>query len=134
MADSGDKCLLERKALKQPGDDGGFKDILQIGRQNRPSLYDLTADPPAPLIPEERRLEVKERVDSIGSIQEVLEQEDIQEVVNKIQAAGCESVAVCLLFSFLNDQHEQALAKELRVAGVFTSVSSEVLPEFREYE
>ncbi|HLE16350.1 MAG TPA: hydantoinase/oxoprolinase family protein [Anaerolineales bacterium] len=127
--------LLERKGSKTALiTTAGFRDVLQIGRQNRPALYDLAADPPTPLIPEEQRLEVNERVDQTGSILEPLDPQDIQRVIQEIISSRIEAVAICLLFSFLNDQHEQALASAVRAAGMLTSVSSEVLPEFREYE
>ncbi|MBI3760348.1 MAG: hydantoinase/oxoprolinase family protein, partial [Chloroflexi bacterium] len=112
----------------------GFRDILQIGRQNRPALYDFFADPPPPLVPEGWRLEVDERIDHRGEVLQPLDPTQIDSLMPFLQAEGVTSVAVSLLFSFLRPEHEQAIAGRLREAGFFVSASHEVLPEFREYE
>jgi len=112
----------------------GFKDILQIGRQNRPSLYDLKVSLPEPLVPADMRFEVDERVLHTGEVLQALDSAQFQTLINEIKASGAEAVAICLLFSFLYPEHEQMIAKSLREAGYFVSVSSEILPEFREYE
>lgn len=128
-------ALLERKgAAAALIATRGFSDVLQIGRQNRPALYDLFADPPPPLIPAERRFEVNERVDSQGRILQALDTNEIEEIVRAIKSQNLTSVAVCLLFSFLRPEHEQAIGARLRAEGLFTSLSSEILPEYREYE
>jgi len=110
----------------------GFEDLLVIGRQNRPSLYDFRVTRPEPLVPADRRYGVRERVASDGSVLRPLEQGALGELVARIRGSGADSVAVCLLFSFLHPQHERAVLDAL--AGLPVSISSEVLPEFREYE
>jgi N-methylhydantoinase A len=128
-------ALIERKGTPTALiTTAGFKDVLQIGRQNRPALYDLAADPPAPLVSEMMRLEVNERVDSTGTVLMPMAETEIDQVVESIRSTGARSVAISLLFSFLNDRHELALASATRAAGIFTTASSEILPEFREYE
>jgi N-methylhydantoinase A len=114
----------------------GFKDLLEIGRQTRPKIYDLKADHPEPLVPRERRFEVAERVGPAGEVIRPLSDADIKRVTMDVQASGPESVAVCFLFSFLNPEHERRMGEALRAAlpGVDVSLSCEVQPEFREYE
>jgi len=112
----------------------GFKDILQIGRQNRPSLYDLTVRLPEPLVPANLRFEVNERVLHTGEVLQALVPAQLQTLINDIKASDAEAVAICLLFSFLHPEHEAMIAESLRAEGYFISVSSEILPEFREYE
>jgi N-methylhydantoinase A len=112
----------------------GFRDVLQIGRQNRPALYDLVSHPPPPLIPEAFRFEVDERVDRKGQVQVPLDGSKISEIIATLQDQQVESVAVCLIFSFANPEHERLLSASLREAGFFVSASNEILPEFREYE
>jgi N-methylhydantoinase A len=128
-------ALLERKGARTAFiATRGFKDILQIGRQNRPALYDLFADPPAPLVPPELRFEVDERVDKDGNVLHALDEAQVEELINQWKSANVESVAVCLLFSFLRPEHEQLIAKKLRAFGIPVSISSEIIPEYREYE
>jgi len=128
-------ALLERKGARTAFiATRGFKDILQIGRQNRPALYDLFADPPAPLVPPELRFEADERVDKDGNVLHALSDPQVDELVGQLQGANAESVAVCLLFSFLKPEHEQLIAEKLRAAGFPVSLSSEIIPEYREYE
>lgn len=127
--------LLEHKGAKTALiTTQGFRDILQIGRQNRPSLYDLSADPPPPLIPRHLRFEVSERIDHTGHVQKSLNLEEVDSLVKILDSSHLDSIAVSLLFSFLYPLHEQLIAERLRESGYFVSVSSEILPEFREYE
>ena len=112
----------------------GFRDLLLIGRQNRRSLYDLFDDRPAPLVPPDLSFEVTERVLRDGTVLTPLSAEEIPPLVERLRAAGVESVAVCLLFSFVRPDHERQLGQALRQAGFHVSLSSQVLPEFREYE
>jgi N-methylhydantoinase A len=114
----------------------GFKDLLEIGRQTRPKIYDLKADHPEPLVPREHRFEVAERVGPAGEVIRPLADTDLQRVIGDVKASGADSVAVCFLFSFLNPEHEQRVGQALRAAlpGVDVSLSCEVQPEFREYE
>jgi N-methylhydantoinase A len=121
-------ALLERRGAEVAlVTNDGFADVIEIARQDRPSLYDLWADRPEPLVPRERRLEVDGRLDATG-----------QEVASVGGApavpAGVEAVAVCLLHADLNPAHEQAVAAELAGRGLDVTRSSEVAPEFREYE
>lgn len=112
----------------------GFRDLLTIGRQNRSELYDLFADRPEPLIPPELCFEVEERLDHHGHALQSLDEDDLARLAIELRGSEVESIAVCLLFSFLNPQHEQRVANKLESLGVPVSISSQVLPEFREYE
>lgn len=114
----------------------GFRDVLEIARQTRPSMNDMQLDQPAALVPRERRLEVKERILSDGEILTPVDHECLREVVETIKASGTPAVAVCFLFSYLRPDHEQEVGRVLREAlpGVSISLSSEVQPEFREFE
>ncbi|RME82754.1 MAG: hydantoinase/oxoprolinase family protein [Caldilineae bacterium] len=128
-------ALLERKgAVTALVTTEGFRDVLAIGRQVRTDIYDFFSDRPEPLIPEERRLEVRERVDHKGNVLIPLDTAALPALVTQLREQGVESVAICLLFSFLHPEHEQTIAAQLRAAGFFVSPSCEVLPEFREYE
>ena len=128
-------ALLERKgAAIALVTTRGFGDVLQIGRQNRPALYDFFADPLPPLVPAGLRFEVNERVDHEGNVLTDLDDHDVEEVVKKVIDQRVTSVAVCLLFSFLHPEHEQIIADKLRAQGMLVSLSSEILPEYREYE
>lgn len=114
----------------------GFADLLELARQRRPKLYDQTARKAEPLVPRHRRLEVTERVHHDGSVAVPADREQIRDRVRVLRDEGVEAVAVCLLYSYLSPEHEQlvreVVAEEL--PEVFLSVSSEVLPEFREFE
>src|SRR3954470_12649923 len=113
----------------------GFGDVLEIGRQDRPHLYRLCAPKPAPLVEPELRFEAAERVGPEGVVEPLGEDEPAQ-LAAAIEASGAESVAICLLFSYLDPSHEQRIAAALRdhLPGVHVSASYEVLPRFREYE
>lgn len=128
-------ALLERKGARTALiTTQGFRDVLQIGRQNRPSLYDFSVDPPAPLVPEHLRLEISERIDHRGNILTPVNESEANELIARLKDTGVESIAICLLFSFLHPEHEQVIAEKLRAAGYFVSASVDVLPEYREYE
>jgi N-methylhydantoinase A len=113
----------------------GFRDVLEIGRQERPDLYDLTRDRPPPLVPRELRFTLHGRMGPEGEL-EPLDERELEQVVARVRAAEVEAVAVCLLFAFLHPEHERRVGEALRAAlpGVPVSLSSEVLPELREYE
>ncbi len=113
----------------------GFADLLEIGRQARPDLYRLCAPKPAPLIEPELRFEAGERIGPDGVV-EPLGVEEPERLAGLIRECGAESVAVCLLFSYLDPSHERRIAEHLRreLPGVHVSTSHEVLPRFREYE
>lgn len=129
-------ALLERKGVRTASvTTTGFRDILEIGRQNRPRLYDLCPQRPEPLVPQELRFVVPERVAPEGEVEPLLPG-GIEGAVAALAAAEPEAVAVCLLFSFLDPAHERELgaAIEKALPGVHVSLSSSVLPQFREYE
>lgn len=130
-------CLIQRRggrvALLTTA---GFRDLLEIGRQIRPRMFDLQTDQPDALVPRERRIEVGERVHADGGIGRPLEPGDLARAVAAIRDADVDAVAVCFLFAFLNPTHERQAGEALRAAvpGLYVSLSSEVQPEFREYE
>lgn len=112
----------------------GFKDVIQIARQARPALYDFFMDPIPSLVPPELRFEMDERVNASGKILKLLNEDEISSLMPNLAAKNVQAVAVCFLFSFLHPEHEQIVAQRLRAAGYLVSLSSEILPEFREYE
>jgi len=114
----------------------GFKDLLEIGRQTRPRIYDLKADHPEPLVPREHRFEVAERIGPAGEVILALSDAEIRRAAADVKRSGAQSVAVCFLFSFLNSEHERRMGAAVRalLPGVDVSLSCEVQPEFREYE
>lgn len=114
----------------------GFRDLIEIGRQVRPKVYDLNADAPMPVVPRDRRFEVAERIGPGGEVLRELSDQEIDRVVAEMVAADVDSCAVCLLFSFINPRHEQRIGAVIRerCPGIQVSLSSEVQPEFREYE
>ncbi len=114
----------------------GFRDLLEIGRQKRPDLYDLQADKPPGLVTRDLRLEVPERVRRDGSVETALDEEALRQAVRTLRDAGAESIAVCFLYSFARPDHEDIA---LHIIGeecpdLFACVSHAVAPEFREYE
>ncbi len=113
----------------------GFADLLEIGRQDRPELYRLCTPKPAPLVPPALRFEAAERVGPQGAIEPLAEGE-AERLADLVRGSGAESVAVCLLFSYLDPAHERAIAAHLRreLPELHVSASHEVLPRFREYE
>jgi N-methylhydantoinase A len=113
----------------------GFADVLEIGRQNRPSLYHPCRRRPKPLVEPELRFEAEERIGPDGVISE-LSNDEVERLVAELRDAGAESIAVCLLFAFSDPDHERRIAEALREAlsDVHVSASHEVLPAFREYE
>ncbi|MEJ1158900.1 hydantoinase/oxoprolinase family protein [Prosthecomicrobium sp. N25] len=114
----------------------GTRDVLEIQRQWRHRLFDLYLVKPEPLARRRHRLEVEERVEASGRIRIPLEDVAIDELVSTLEALPVDAVAVSLLFSFLNPVHEQRIAAAIRtrVPRLHVTVSSEVCPEFREYE
>ncbi|MDX1658422.1 MAG: hydantoinase/oxoprolinase family protein [Nitriliruptorales bacterium] len=144
-----DLALLERfvhgttvatnTALERDGADvvlvttAGFRDLLEIGRQDRPSLYDLTAQRPAPLVRAARVVEAEERITAEGDVAVALTDTEIDRVVRAVRDLEPEAVAISLLFSFLDDRHEVAIAEALG-DDVPVFRSSAVLPVFREFE
>ena len=131
-------ALLERRGARTALiTTAGFGDVLEIGRQNRPDLYALVPQKPPPLIPREWRFEVDERVSAAGEVVRPLDEAGLAAVFARMQAERIESVAVCLLFSFLRPDHERRVGELARAAlgpGVHVSLSVDILPEYREYE
>ena len=114
----------------------GFEDVLEIGRQNRADLYDLSMERPPPLAPWQLRFGLPERIDYTGAILDDLTPQSIDALVELLTEAEVDGVAVSFLFSFLNPIHEEMLAQRLAQLpnSPFVSISSRILPEFREYE
>ncbi len=134
-------ALLERRGAKTALiTTAGFADVLAIGRQNRPDLYALVPQKPDPLVPRRWRFGVKERVTAQGEILMPIALETLALIVDQLLADGIESVAVSLLFSFLAPSHEQMIGRILRESAaaegidLHVSLSSDILPEYREYE
>ena len=117
----------------------GFEDSIQIGRQARPKLYDFFFDPVEPLVPPELRFGVRERTACDGEVLEPPSESELHRLRQAVKRARPESVAVSLLFSFVNPENERAVAEALVPRGKETnpvplSLAHMVLPEFREYE
>ncbi len=128
-------AILERKGAKTALiTNRGFEDIIEIGRQNRKQLYNLKYRRKPPLIPKEMRFGIKGRINYAGEELQAIDINEVREIIDKIKSIGAESVAVCLLFSFKNNQHEKLVGEELRKSKIFYSLSHEILNEFREYE
>ena len=162
----GTNALLERRGGRVAlVTTAGFEDVLEIGRQARPRLYDLLVKKAEPLVPQSRRFGLAERLDAEGRVLLSPSRREIARVVQAVARSGAEpgagstwsppeesagstftlnasseawsppdSVAVCLLFSFVNPAHEKAIARALSSAGFQVSVSHEILPEYREFE
>ncbi|MEE9199671.1 MAG: hydantoinase/oxoprolinase family protein [Dehalococcoidia bacterium] len=114
----------------------GFRDILEIRRQSRAELYNMFQPSPSVLIPRHLRLEVTERVDAHGRVRTPLKKDELRGIISFLKAHQVQAIAVCLLFSFLNPDHEKSIGDALRreLPDVKVFLSSEVLPEMREYE
>ncbi len=114
----------------------GFRDVLAIGRQTRPALFDFAVRKPDPLVRRALRLEVAERMDATGQVLAAVPEEEAESVLETFAAAGVESVAVCFLNAYRNGVNEARLREMIarRLPQAFVSISSDVLPEFREYE
>ena len=129
--------LLERKGARTALiTTAGFRDVLQIGRQDRPVLYDWRVRRPEPLVPRHLRFEARERVLHTGEVLVPLEVESLATVLEALREAEVDAVAVCLLHSYANPSHERAIGDLLAEAlpGATVALSSDVLPEFKEYD
>lgn len=113
----------------------GFRDVLGYRQSNRPDIYSLTPERPTELVPRNFRFEIVERIGSSGEVVTPLDRTSLTDVIEKIRASRPEAVAVSLLFSYLNDTHEQLVAEAIRKAfpELPVTVSSEIVREFREY-
>lgn len=130
-------ALLERKGVKTAYiATRGFRDVPQIGRINRPEMYNPKYHKPQQIVPRSLRLEVSERVNANGEIVTALDEADVTRVAQEIAAQGVQAVAVCLLHSYRNPVHEVRIKQLLRqlLPGVSITLSTEVAPEQREYE
>jgi N-methylhydantoinase A len=114
----------------------GFRDVLEIGTQMRPDLFNLAAPKVKPYVPRELVFEAAERVDRLGGVVTPLSDESIASVVESVKASGVEAVGIALLFSFRNAEHELRIADALREAipGLSVAISSAVAPEIKEYQ
>jgi N-methylhydantoinase A len=131
----GTNALLQRRGARTAlVTTAGFEDVIEIGRQARPELYNLNAIKPPPLVASELRFGVRERVVASGEVIEPLRDIDLKKLVNKIRKANCDSIAVSLLFSFIHPEHEKRIAAALKRLNLPVSISHEILPEYREYE
>ena len=130
-------CLLQRRGGKVALiTTRGFRDLLEIGRQIRPHMYDMQIDQPEPLVPREWRIEAAERVLADGSVQLALNDTEVTRLVTAVKDSGVDACVVCFLFSYLNPDHEKRIGAALGKAlpNLHISLSCEVHPEFREYE
>ena len=114
----------------------GFRDLLEIGRQTRPHMYSLVEDHPPALVERRHRFEIDERTDAAGEAVTPLTEDAIAAAVEQVRASGADACAVCLLFAFRNPEHEDRIAAAIRsrLPHLPVCTSSEVQPEFREYE
>ena len=130
-------AILEKKGVKTALiTTEGFRDVLHIMRQDRPKLYDFFTHRPEPLVPRRLRFEVPERILHTGEVHQELDEEKLRPIVREIKRQKVEAVAVCLLHSFANPVHEQKIRDYLRreCPQTYISISSEILPEIREYD
>ncbi|MCG8482022.1 MAG: hydantoinase/oxoprolinase family protein [Clostridia bacterium] len=132
----GTNALIEKKGARLALiTTKGFKDLMEIGNQRRPSLYNLQAQKPFSLIPSGLNCEVTERILHDGSIETPLNVQEVRDVVRTLKYKGVQSIAVCTLFSFINPIHEEQIEKIINVEfpEAYVTVSSKLAPEFREY-
>ncbi len=128
-------ALLERKGARLALiTTEGFEDIIEIGRQNRGELYNIFWDAPKPLVDKNCRLGIKERTTFEGKVELGVKTSDLKKLLSKLKKLGVEGIALSFLHSYANPANERKVAKYLRSLDISVSVSSEILPEFREYE
>src|SRR5437867_3128572 len=128
-------ALLERKGARTAlVTTEGFEDVIVIGRQTRRELYNIFVTRPEPLVADGLRLGVRERVLYDGSVELPLDREHLRGLIDRIRGQNVESVAVALLYSFANSAHEEEILREFLPLGIPVSLSSRVMPEYREYE
>src|SRR6201996_7829381 len=114
----------------------GFRDLLEIGRQKRPDLYDLQADKPEVLVTRDLRFDVPERIRHDGSVETPLDTTAVRDAVRHLKSAGAQAVAICFLYGFVRPEHEVTARRIVmeEFPDAFTCASHEVAPEFREFE
>lgn len=130
-------AVIERKGAKTALiTTAGFEDVLEIGRELRYDIYDIFLDMPKPLVPRNLRFGVSERLDRYGNILNPLEEGEVLRLLDHLEGEGVESIAVCLLHAFANPVHEQFIGRlaETHYPHLYCSLSSEIMPEIREYE
>lgn len=130
-------ATLERKGAKTAIiTTKGFRDLIELARQTRASLYDTQVEKPVPIIYRKMRREVDERIMADGTVFKALDTAEVERLVDELKAEGTEAYAVCLLHSYIDPTHEQKIKQIIqeRHPGAYVSISSEVLPEIREYE
>ncbi|MCL4872255.1 MAG: hydantoinase/oxoprolinase family protein, partial [Anaerolineae bacterium] len=129
-------ALLERRGARTALiTTKGFADVLEIGRQNRPDIYALVPQKPPPLVPRAWRFELDERITAQGDVLRPLNPDDLLPILAKLAEEQIESVAVCLLFSFLYPDHERQIQHTIsQYLHIPISLSADILPEYREYE
>ena len=128
-------ALLERRGARVAlVTNRGFEDVIEIGRQNRPQLYALVGSRLPPLVAREDRLGIAGRLGPLGEEVEPLDPGELAELSRLVAGCGAEAVALCLLHAYADASHEEAVAAALASVGLPLSVSSRLLPEFREYE
>lgn len=131
----GTNTLLERKGARVALiTTAGFEDLIEIGRQNRPRLYDLDVRREPPLVPRELRFGVRERTGADARVLRAPSAAERRRLQSCLRKARAESIALCFLFAYANPSNERAVAEALGELGVPLSISHEILPEFREYE
>ena len=114
----------------------GFRDVLEIGRLRMPQLYNMDWDKPVPLVRRSLRMEVRERMSALGEVIEPLHEEDVSAAVDALLADDVDSIAICLLHSYVNAAHERRVVELVRARApqLAVSASFQVLPEIREFE
>ena len=131
----GTNALLERKGARVALiTTHGFEDLIELGRQNRPRLYDLNVERQPPLVPSRLRFGVRERTGADARVLQAPSASELKALQARLRRSGVESLAVCFLFSYANPSNEQAVTRALSKLKLPLSVSHELLPEFREYE
>lgn len=128
-------ALLERKGARIALiTTRGFEDVIQIGRQNRGELYNIFWESPVPLVEESMRFGLNERTTFEGKVIQRVKKSELLSLINKIKKSKAEGIAICFLHSYANPKNEESAERALKSLGIPISVSSRILPEFREFE
>ncbi len=130
-------AIIERKGSKTGLiTTKGFRDVLELGREKRYDAYDIFSEYPKPLVPRFRRVEIDERMASDGRVLQKMDPVEVRNVIKELEEKGIESLAICLINSYENPEHELAIKKIVEEVApeLFLSISVEVLPQIREYE
>lgn len=128
-------ALLERRGARVVLlTTAGFEDVVEIGRQNRPHLYDLEPQPPRPLVSRAARIGVAERIGADGRVITPLTEKELRRALRSVQRLRPQSIALCFLHAYANPEHERRVGRALRGLGAPCSLSHELVAEYREYE